>query len=308
LGGVVGVDKTGHAEELRDGGADMIVTDLAQVDAQDERGESSSRISSLSSALESMQEIRQVVQSKRLAVFLDYDGTLTPIVERPEDAVLSKPIRSTLSDLADYCTVAIISGRDLHDVRERVDVDKLFYAGSHGFDISGPTGWVLEFQQGKEFLHLLDQAERTLLNKLRRIEGARVERERFSIAVHYRTAEESNVDAIDSHVNEMVAKYPKLRKANKKKICEIQPKIVWHKGKAVLWLLEELILNSTGILPIYIGDDVTDEDAFEALKGRGIGILVGDKAGKTSAKYSLNDIEEVETFLRELILILKGEK
>jgi trehalose 6-phosphate phosphatase len=91
-----------------------------------------------------------------------------------------------------------------------------------------------------------------------------------------------------------------------KMVYEIQPQIDWDKGKAVLYLLEALDLNREDVVPIYAGDDITDEDAFEALKGRGIGIFVGraddpEVSGRTtSADYVLHTTQEVEQFLNAL--------
>jgi alpha,alpha-trehalase len=92
-----------------------------------------------------------------------------------------------------------------------------------------------------------------------------------------------------------------LRRIDGKKVYELLPNIDWDKGKAVLWLLEELNLGRTDARPIYIGDDRTDEDAFRALEQRGVGILVSEKPRSTAASYSLEDPSEVERFLRELV-------
>src|SRR5437660_11510264 len=106
------------------------------------------------SALEHVQEIAG--SGDRLAVFLDYDGTLTPIVSHPEDAWLSDSMRQALRSLAERVPVAILSGRDLDDVRGRVLVDGIVYAGSHGSDIAGAGG--LRRELGAASLRVLDIA------------------------------------------------------------------------------------------------------------------------------------------------------
>src|SRR5713101_3770575 len=136
------------------------------------------------SALDRLDKIVAPPRGKRFAVFLDYDGTLTPIVDHPEDAWLSDSMRQVLRELAARVPVAILSGRDLDDVRRRVDLDGIVYAGSHGFDIAGPRG--LRKQVATECLPKLDIAEKELHEALDGIPGARVERKHFSIAVHYR--------------------------------------------------------------------------------------------------------------------------
>jgi len=251
------------------------------------------------SALEHVQEIAG--GSGRAAVFLDYDGTLTPIVSQPEDASLSDSMRQALRELAARSpVVAILSGRDLDDVRRRANIDSIVYGGSHGFDIAGPHG--LCRQMATEFLSNLDTAEKELHEALDGISGARVERKRFSIAAHYRNVNENDVPKVEQAVGEVATRDPTLRRINGKKVYELLPDVAWDKGKAALWLLETLGLESRsgGIRPIYIGDDRTDEDAFRALEQRGIGILVSEQSQPTSASYSLKNPAEVERFLRAL--------
>lgn len=261
----------------------------------------------LPSALERLDELMRLARGKQPAVFLDYDGTLTPIVERPELAVLSTQMREAVEELGRLCTVAVISGRDLSDVRRLVGIESIFYAGSHGFDIAGPRDRRIESQQGAEFIPALDAAESRLRDLLGDMEGVLVERKRFSIAVHYRQVPPDRTAAVEEAVDEVAADHPDLRKGTGKKVFELQPQMEWHKGKAVLWLLEALELDRKDVLPIYIGDDVTDEDAFEALRGRGIRVIVRDDEDRpTYAQYALQDTEEVRSFLKALASMLEG--
>src|SRR5213592_3762426 len=256
------------------------------------------------SALEHVQEIAS--PNHRVAVFLDYDGTLTPIVCHPEDAWLSASMRHVLRELGAQAPIAILSGRDLDDVRRRVDLDGIVYAGSHGFDIAGPGG--LCRQLGAEYLSILDTAEKELRQALDEIPGAQLERKRFSVAAHYRNVNKNDVPTLARALEAVVARHPELRRINGKKVYELLPAIDWDKGKAVIWLLETLGLESRsgGIRPIYIGDDSTDEDAFRALEERGIGILVSEQSQSTAATYSLKDPAEVERFLRALAARLRA--
>jgi alpha,alpha-trehalase len=139
--------------------------------------------SQLPSALESAEEIAARLAGRRPAMFLDYDGTLTPIVSQPEDAILSDEMRDVLRELAGLCTVAIVSGRDRADVEPLVALDGLIFAGSHGFDIAGPD-LRLEYEGGRDRLPDLESAERELRERIDPIAGARVERKRFAIANH----------------------------------------------------------------------------------------------------------------------------
>ena len=249
------------------------------------------------SALEHIHEIGE--RGDRLAVFLDYDGTLTPIVSHPQDAWLPDSMRRTLRSLAARVPVAILSGRDLDDVRGRVLVDGIVYAGSHGFDIAGAGG--LRRELGVAYLPVLDTAETELREALDDIPGAQLERKHFSVAAHYRNVNENDAFRVAQAADAVAAKHGELRKINGKKVYELLPDIEWDKGKAVLWLLETLELERGKALPIYIGDDRTDEDAFRALEKRGVAILVSEHPQATAANYCVKDPEEVERFLEELI-------
>jgi trehalose-phosphatase len=254
----------------------------------------------LPSALKQVQEI--VRRNDRPALFLDYDGTLTPIVSQPEKALLSDSMRQALQSLVMQVPVAILSGRDLDDVRQCVNISAIVYAGSHGFDIAGPRG--LRKELATEFLPRLDIVEKEIGEQLTGIPGARLERKRFSIAAHYRNVNENDVSKVERAVSEVAARHRELRKMDGKKVYELLPDIEWDKGKAVLWLLENLGLERATVRPIYIGDDRTDEDAFRALGRRGVGILVSEQPRPTKASYSLKEPTEVQRFLRELVATL----
>jgi trehalose 6-phosphate phosphatase len=250
------------------------------------------------SALDRIDEIVAPARSQRAAIFLDYDGTLTPIVSQPENAWLSDSMRQTLRELAARAPVAILSGRDLDNVRGRVAIDGIIYAGSHGFDIAGPHG--LRRQMATEFLPKLDTIEKELYEALDGIPGVRVERKRFSVAAHDRNVNEIDVPKVEQAVGEVATRHRELRRINGKKVYELLPAIDWNKGKAVVWLLETLGLERGNVRPIYIGDDSTDEDAFRVLEQSGIGILVSEQSQSTAARYSVKDPFEVERFLRAL--------
>ena len=250
------------------------------------------------SALDHIDEIVAAAGGKRPAVFLDYDGTLAHIVSHPQDAWLSDSMRQTLRLLAARVPVAILTGRDLDDVRGRVLVDGIVYAGSHGFDIAGAGG--LRRELGAAYLSVLDTAEAQLREALDEIPGAQLERKHFSVAAHYRNVTENDACKVALAVETVAAKHRKLRRMDGKKVYELLPDIDWNKGKAMLWLLEILGLDGRNALPIYIGDDRTDEDAFRALEQRGIGILVSEHSPPTAARYSLKNPAEVEEFMAAL--------
>jgi trehalose-phosphatase len=297
---VIGVDRENYTEEFRRNGADWIVNDLSEVSVGKNNPVALRQTRELPSALDCREHIRQQAAGRKWGVFLDYDGTLTPIVEHPEDAILSRSMRHTLKDLSQKCPVAVISGRELKDIRKRVNIEDIIYAGSHGFDISGPG---FTYRQGLEFLPALDGAEQDLEEALNGIQGVRIERKTFSIAVHFRQVPEEAVESVEKAVDGVIENFPSLRKAGGKKIFECRPNIDWHKGKALILILEKSELERSKILPMYIGDDLTDEDAFEVLAQDGVGIVVRDESRPTRARYALNNPAEVEQFLNFLVLI-----
>ncbi|MBI4182497.1 MAG: trehalose-phosphatase [Proteobacteria bacterium] len=251
----------------------------------------------LPSPLAGWDEIARAAAGRRIALFLDYDGTLTPIVARPEDAALAPEMRSRIAAAARAAVLAIVSGRDLADLRARVGLAGITYAGSHGFEIAAPGGPILVHERGLAFLSLLDAAEAELHRALARVPGVQVERKRFAIATHYRNVAEVAVAAVERAVAGAARRHPGLRRRPGKKVFELQPDIDWHKGHAVLWLLDRLAPAPAETLALYVGDDATDEDAFRALDGRGFGILVAEAPRATAARYRLADVAAVGLFL-----------
>ncbi len=248
-----------------------------------------------------------MIGNKKPAVFLDYDGCLSPIVKDPDKAILTEAMRSTLRRLADVCSVAVVSGRDRADVKGLVQLENLYYAGSHGFDISGPGNLHTEPGGAAAAIPALDVAQEELKEQLQNIEGAFVERKRYAIAVHYRNVPEEQVSEVLEVVQEVLAKHQELKPGPGKKIMELKPNLDWHKGKAVLWLMDKLELNQPDIVPLYIGDDLTDEDAFATLQGQGVGIMVGEHDALTAAEYRLEDVTEVQVFLEALTKAVKQQ-
>ena len=254
------------------------------------------------SALTDFPDIERLLEGRQAAVFLDYDGTLTPIVDTPAQAVLSEEMRATVRRLGDRWATAVISGRSRADVQERVRLDNLFYAGTHGFDIVGPAGSGIRHQVGQEFLPVMKELHQRLRGALAHVPGLLLETKGFSMAVHYRLVDEAAVPDVETVVDGLLPDYPGLRKTYGKKVFEIRPRFDWHKGKAVEWILQALGVDH---VPLYLGDDTTDEDGFEAVAGRGVGILVADQPRATAARYRLGDDAEVGRFLQRLAQILR---
>jgi alpha,alpha-trehalase len=305
FGLVVGISRNGEPEILKQCGADIVVSDLSELCIRQEE-EGICMIPPL--ALESLSDIRARIQNKRVAVFLDYDGTLTPIVERPELAFLPDDMRATMKALADRCTVVVISGRERSDVEHLVGLKSIIYSGCHGFDISGPAGTGIRHEEGARYVPVIAKAARELHRQLDSIEGVIVENKTYAVAVHFRMVRAEDVGQVEQVVDSVLARHGLLRKTRGKKVFELRPNIRWDKGKAVLWLLDALGLDQADVLPFYIGDDVTDRNAFLALRGIGVSILVAKQIWPSCADYRLSDPAEVRTFLEKLTTWIGGDR
>lgn len=229
----------------------------------------------------------------------DFDGTLAPIESDP-DAVTPLPeSQAALRALADYPDVeaAVISGRALDDVRERVGVDGLAYAGNHGLEL---------YRDGERSVHPVAAKRRPTIRRLadaiaaeiEDVEGAFVEDKGVTATVHYRQASPEGAAVTREAVAAVAARIGEgIRITEGKEIRELRPSIPWDKGSAVRLLAADA---PRGWLPAYVGDDTTDEDAFHAATdGGGIAIHVGD-IDATAASYQLADPEAVAVFLRRL--------
>jgi len=311
FGLVIGVDRAGQAGELRKRGADAVVRDLSEIAIRRPvtQGEPASRLSSirrLPSALQKKDDIFARLSGSSSVVCLDYDGTLTPIVSDPTKAFLPRDTHRVLKRLAEHRKVVIISGRDLADVREMVGIEGIVYAGSHGLDV-GKLADSSHRRLMERFVVELASAESELGSVAERIPGVRLERKRYTLAIHYRNVDDSLLDKVEQSVDSALSRHGQLRKTEGKKVFELRPDIEWDKGRALSYLLENLHVDSTRVVPLYIGDDLTDEDAFRAIENQGVGIVVGDDERPTTAQYRLSNPAEVTEFLEELVALLEEE-
>ncbi|OVA14613.1 Trehalose-phosphatase [Macleaya cordata] len=258
------------------------------------------------SALNMFDQIINASKGKQIVMFLDYDGTLSPIVDDPDRAFMSEAMRTAVRDVARYFPTAIVSGRCRDKVYSFVRLAELYYAGSHGMDIKGPakgpkynkTNQPVLFQPASEFLPMIDEVYKTLMEKVKSTPGAKVENNKFCVSVHFRCVDEKRWNALAEQVRSVLKEYPQLRLTQGRKVFEIRPTIKWDKGKALEFLLESLgYTNCNNVFPIYIGDDRTDEDAFQVLRkrGQGFGILVSKFPKDTNASYSLQEPSEART-------------
>ena len=233
-------------------------------------------------------------------LLLDYDGTLTPIVDRPNLALLPPETRDLLLGLSrrEKFLVGVISGRSLKDVTAMVDIDGLIYAGNHGLEIRGP---------GMDFTHpdaallegTLNRVYSRLQCSLAHLPGVLVEHKGLTLSIHYRLASEPAAAEGEAAVAAAAGPFVESGRVNVtrgKKVMEVRPAVAWHKGKAISKLLAAYPQAS---LPVFVGDDLTDEDGFEAVRDAGgLAVFVGPARTPTRALYRLDSPQEVAETLR----------
>ncbi|MFH1519398.1 MAG: trehalose-phosphatase [Candidatus Omnitrophota bacterium] len=251
------------------------------------------------------QEITKVLKNKkRLFLFLDYDGTLAAIVRDPGKAKLTRYTRRLLRELTrqEKVVLGIISGRSLSDVKKRVGVNNIFYAGNHGLEILFKGKKILVKEALiKQCRLTLILAKKELRKALKGIKGVVFEDKGVIFAVHYRKVTKglARVKLIFRRVTAAYLGNRKLKLSAGKKVLEIRPNIAINKFDAVNFLQKRL-KKQKDELTIFIGDDLTDEDVFKNLGCSDFGIRVGRKQG-SRARYFLKNPQEVNKLLAKIL-------
>jgi trehalose 6-phosphate phosphatase len=251
----------------------------------------------------------QIQKAKHILLLTDFDGTLAPIAERPELAALPKDTRGLLQALTSKrkFTIGIISGRSLADLKSKVKIDGVIYAGNHGFEIEGPG---LRFVNpiADEIKPFFEIIRRILELTSAKIKGVFVEDKGITLSVHYRQADENKARDVKKIVEQAVngpSSQGLFKMSLGKKVYEVRPAVNWNKGKAVKLLIKKYGQSVwyNGLFPIYLGDDLTDEDAFRTIEkfGRGMSVFVGECYANSSARYYLRSPDEVYYFLLQLV-------
>lgn len=235
-----------------------------------------------------------------LLLGLDFDGTLAPIVPRPENARMPDDTRSTLEALTPRpdITIAVVSGRGMPDLVSRVDLN-IILAANHGLEIAG-GGLNFRYPPAENRQKLLHRICRAIARQSEKIPGVLIEDKDLTASVHFRGVSESGRNELFPIVRAALETVQDRFDARRgKEVIEIVPRVSWNKGSAVLWILEQLRsrLEIRAVSVCYIGDDATDEDVFRAIDG--VTICVGDYA-PTSARFGVRDAVEAANFLRWL--------
>jgi trehalose 6-phosphate phosphatase len=285
----------GIGDALRGDGADAVVGDLSEVGVRT----GDRRMSELPDAFAALEGLT----ARHPAVFYDFDGTLSDIVNDPDAARPVPGASEALVRLAAQCPVAVLSGRDLADVSERVGLPGIWYAGSHGFELTAPDGTHHQNEAAAAAIPVLEQAAAELHDKIGSIPGVVVEHKRFGVAAHYRNAARDRVGEVSAAVRAAGQRHA-LRVTTGREVIELRPDIDWDKGRTLRWVIDHLHQAGSGpLLPVYLGDDITDEDAFDAVRPEGVPILVrhsddGDRA--TAALFALGSPAQATEFTDRL--------
>ncbi len=295
---VIDVYRAGDRDALRRLGADTVVADLSEVAVRT----GDLRMSQLPDALQTL-DLADGLTARQPAMFFDFDGTLSDIVDDPDAARPAAGATEALQKLAALCPVAILSGRDLADVTARVGLPGIWYAGSHGFELTAPDGTHHQNDAATAAIPVLEKAAARLRDQLASIPGVVVEHKRFGVAVHYRNAARDRVGEVAAAVR-AAGQRDALRVTTGREVIELRPDIDWDKGKTLRWVMDHLQqTRSAPLVPIYLGDDITDEDAFDMVRHDGIPILVrhnddGDRA--TAALFALDSPAQAAEFTARL--------
>jgi trehalose 6-phosphate phosphatase len=262
--------------------------------------------------------IARLIGTQRLYIFLDYDGTLTPIVPIPADAILSSEMRCTIVDLADTFPVGIITGRGCVAIRHFLADDvvaKVSLAASHGFDIRMQNGKTLHVGDNNQMSNFRRFKEnlKACLNEFPA--GCCVEETGYSASLHYRNVKREEWALVESMLDSLISRYAGLVRKDGKMVFETRIDVDWNKGKAIEYILSNTIRPNESlddIFIIYVGDDITDEDGFHSVNKypNHLSLIVcpDEEIGRpTDAEYRVCDPNEVRDFL-QILISLQSDK
>ncbi|MFL5578277.1 MAG: trehalose-phosphatase [Gemmatimonadaceae bacterium] len=273
--------------------------------------------------------VRRLVRERRpdapIVLMLDVDGTLAPIVARPEDAAVPDETRRLLAALAARpdVQVAIVSGRAPADAARVVGLDGLWVVGNHGAEVVAPSGEATVDPLVAPYRDAVAAAARELADPVAAVAGATLEDKRLSLTIHWRrVADPAGIATLERLAAAAAARHA-LALHSGKAVFELRPPVRVNKGTAVLALARRLGAGASGAGALFAGDDVTDEDAFRALRAelpRAVTILVapdeerarggdgGPAPPLTAAEFAVPGVAALRDLLRNLVIRLASPR
>ena len=246
-------------------------------------------------------EVWRRANGRPLLLLLDFDGTLAEFQADPTAVYLSRPRREILARLQTRAAIGVVSGRRLEDVRKRVSLDDIIVAGLHGLEIEQPEDQGFVHPDLSAAVDVITEAGDRLRESTEGLRGVFVEDKGASVALHFREADaEDQRQAIDAfaHVTKPAVERGLVRVMRGSNVLELLPNIDWNKGSAVRWIAERISQRSAPAFLVYIGDDVTDQDALDFVEAAGgVAIAASDRV---TAPISLDGPAGVERFLSAL--------
>ncbi len=243
--------------------------------------------------------------NKHVLLAFDYDGTLTPIVKKPELAKLSPSMKNLLRDISlnPFFSLAVISGRPLKEIEKMVGLKKVIYAGNHGLEIKGPEVNFVD-PTAQKAQPLMKNLYKLLSGKLRSVKGALVENKGLSLSVHFRLVKDKKdlqkLDKLFYNIISPLERRRKIKVTFGKKVYEIRPPVAWDKGKCLSRLLIEESRKGESPFPVVFGDDRTDEDMFRVIRKKGVSVFIGPPGRSSSARYYINNVSELKEILKRI--------
>ncbi len=303
FGEVIGMDHEGDLQNinaLKSEGANIVVDSLLKLKI-------SRTFKRLPNILKDLHKSIFLKDLKDYFLFLDFDGTISPIISDPSKAELLDGVFDLISELSHYLKICIITGRDTEFIQNKIMIKNLVYAASHGFDISFSHDFHYEPEVTKEFINELNDGEFYFNKLLGFIPGIVMERKKYGLALHYRMIKSTEMrEKIIHEVKKYAAKRVVFKIHEGEMVIELLPNLNWDKGKAIIKIYEVMNLDKNQHPPLYIGDGKTDEDAFKEMRNWGVSILVSFEARPSMASFHLRGPEEVKAFLKEYLILIRG--
>jgi trehalose-phosphatase len=252
--------------------------------------------------------VDELLRNRAVVVACDFDGTLAGIVDDPDAAAPVDGAVDALRALAELCPVAVVSGRGLDDVRSRIGLDGIWYAGSHGFELCDSAGVRHDHPDAETGAGHLDAAKNAVDRLVAATPGTSVEHKPYAIAVHHRGVDPDTADELAAAVDAIAADHEGLRISGGRAVIELRPDIDWDKGRALEWIVDQLGADEATRV-VFAGDDLTDEDALAVVAVDGLGIVVrhGEHGDRESyAHLAVDSPAALVTLLEQIAQTLRG--